>query len=338
MKQDWTRELVEVRRTPFPEYPAIVALIEGLAEGATRSDTHSHPWAEINVMLEGRGVWCVGDEEFEVNIGDAFLLLPSTLHHTNWPPGTGFRAGTVDFHLDPEKAVPMSLDGHEPGAGLDPEPVPSWLVEALSKQPFWRMSWSGACDWWYRLRDEQKAAQSACRGLRVRAALFEALARFADPELEPPEWELAERRGIERALRHLVRNMAEGPVTINEMARVAGMSRSKFAQVFHRMLGTPPHSYGTALRIWLAQSGLMGCKASAAMIAGWLGFSSPQHFSRAFKAATGQTPQEYRRQWGAPWVRESLEEPPKKKTTAKKKTKKTKKTAKKKAAKRRSTT
>jgi methylphosphotriester-DNA--protein-cysteine methyltransferase len=104
------------------------------------------------------------------------------------------------------------------------------------------------------------------------------------------------------------------------------MSRSKFAQVFHRMLGTPPHSYATALRIWLAQSGLIGCKVSAAVFAGWLGFSSPQHFSRAFKASTGLTPQEYRRRWGAPWVRESLEEPPKKSKA---------KAAKKKAAKRR---
>jgi len=66
----------------------------------------------------------------------------------------------------------------------------------------------------------------------------------------------------------------------------------------------PPHAYATALRVWMAQSALAGSRAPAAEIAERLGFASPQHFSRAFKAVTGLTPHQYRRRWAAGWVKE----------------------------------
>ncbi|MBN1916420.1 MAG: helix-turn-helix domain-containing protein [Verrucomicrobia bacterium] len=303
MARDWKREVMDARRTPFPEYPRIIALIETVAEGATGSEHHSHPWAEMNILLEGRGVWCAGDDEFEVKQGDAFLLLPGTLHHTKWPEGTGFRAGTIDFEIGPTPEVSTqsseSRDPNAPGVGG----MKTWLLEALIDRPYRRVSWDAFPEWWQRFCDEQEAPAGRFRALRVESGLQEVLARFADPDIEQPDWRMAERRGLDRAMRYMVRKMAEGPVTVAEMARVAGMSRSKFADQFREVLGTPPHAYATALRIWMAEAGLAGSNASAVSISESLGFSSPQHFSRVFKATTGLTPQEYRSRWGAPWVR-----------------------------------
>jgi AraC-like DNA-binding protein len=298
------RELIDARHIPFPEYPNMIGIFEGLAEGPTESDRHSHPWAEINVMLEGRGTWYTDDGPYEVVVGDGSLMMPGTPHHAKWPAGVRFRAGSVSFQLGLESKPLLGFEERGPRAGSPRDELAAWLFDSLLRKPYHRLHWKGFPEWWQRLYDEQEAARGPYRALRVESAMLEVLARFADPTVGQADWEQAERRGIERALRHISKKMTEGSVTVAELARIAGMSRSKFAELFHRTLGTPPHAYATALRIWMAQSGLAGSRASAASIASALGFSSPQHFSRAFKSATGLTPQEYRRRFGAPWVKE----------------------------------
>lgn len=298
------REIVDARHIPFPEYPSLVGIFEGMAEGPTASDRHSHLWAEINVMLDGRGTWFTDEGRFEVGVGDGFLLMPGTPHHANWPAGVRFRTGSVGLLLGVGNKALFGLNERSHHVGSPRDELASWLFDALSRTPYHRLRWKGFPEWWQRLYDEQQAARGPYRALRVESAVLEVLGRFADPTFGHSEWEQVERRGIERALRHIGKKMTEGPITVAELARVAGMSRSKFAELFHRTLGMPPHAYATALRIWMAQSSLAGSRVTAAAVAELLGFSSPQHFSRAFKAATGLTPQEYRRRYAARWVKE----------------------------------
>jgi AraC-like DNA-binding protein len=304
MNNEAKRDLVDARFLPFPEYPNIVGLFETIAEGPTGKDQHSHTCAEINIMLDGHGVWCTGDAEYQVKPGDALLFMPGTPHYTKWPPGARYRSGSVDFHLD---LFGQSVASAEEPPGYPATPLETssgWLFKALSHASHHRLTWEQLPEWWQHLCEEEQAVPGPYRALRVESALHEVLARFADPAFRQPDWQHAERRGIERALRHISRKINEGPVTVTELARVAGMSRSKFAEVFRDMVGSPPHTYTTGLRMYMAQSALAGSRATAASIANSLGFSSPQHFSRAFKAATGLTPNEYRKRWGAPWLKE----------------------------------
>ncbi|MBN1916421.1 MAG: helix-turn-helix transcriptional regulator [Verrucomicrobia bacterium] len=303
------RELMDVRHVPFPEYPNVIGIFEGMFDGPRRSERHSHPWAEINILVEGHGIWNVNDIEHEVGVGDGFLVMPGTPHYAKWPANQTFRTGSVNFQVGTTGRVPLHLKDNHRGhpsdiAGSPRDELGSWLLDALSRKPYHRLKWRGLPEWWQRLSDEQEAARGPYRALRIESAMLELLSRFVDPTISAPEWEQVERRGIERALRHISMRMTDGPVSVGELARVAGMSRSKFAELFHRSLGMPPHAYATALRIWMAQSGLAGSRVSAATIAASLGFSSPQHFSRAFKAATGLTPQEYRRRYAASWIKE----------------------------------
>ena len=301
--------MMDMRHVPFPEYPNVIGVFEGMADGPRRSDRHSHPWAEINILIEGRSTWYVNDIEHEVNVAEGFLVMPGTPHNAKWPAGMAFRTGSVSFQVGLSSRLPLQIKGaqrspHGEVAGSPREELGAWLFDALSRKPYHRLKWKGFPDWWQRIYDEQEAARGPYRALRVESAMLELLARFADPTIGAPEWEQVDRRGIERALRHISMRMTDGPVSVGELARVAGMSRSKFAETFHRSLGMPPHAYATALRIWMAQSGLAGSRTSAAAIASSLGFSSPQHFSRAFKSATGLTPQDYRRRYAAPWIRD----------------------------------
>ena len=289
---------------PFPEYPNVIAIFEDMATGPIRSKMHSHSWAEINVVLEGYGIWYTQDGVFEVGEGDALLLMPETPHHAKWPAGVTHKTGTLNFFVGQTQQSLFNFHAH---GGIKPGPpqveVCEWLWEALARRPYHHLKWTGFGEWWSRLYAEGEAAAGPYRALRVESAMLETLSRFADPAFGHAKWLHFNRRGVERALRYISENITAGPITVAELADVAGMSRSKFASLFHNTLGIPPHTYTTALRIWMAQSALAGSRSPASIISGSLGFSSPQHFSRTFKRVTGMSPQEYRNRWAAPWTK-----------------------------------
>ncbi|GAB2651541.1 AraC family transcriptional regulator [Arenimonas aestuarii] len=82
------------------------------------------------------------------------------------------------------------------------------------------------------------------------------------------------------------------PWTLDALAAVAGMSRSRFAEVFAERVGTPPSSYLTGYRITLAQEALRrGDKLER--VAQQVGYGSGAALSRAFASACGLSP----RQW-----------------------------------------
>ncbi|WP_164974696.1 cupin domain-containing protein [Halegenticoccus tardaugens] len=44
------------------------------------AEPHSHPWEQINFVLEGEGEFRIGDETVSVTEGDVFLVPPNVPH------------------------------------------------------------------------------------------------------------------------------------------------------------------------------------------------------------------------------------------------------------------
>lgn len=84
------------------------------------------------------------------------------------------------------------------------------------------------------------------------------------------------------------------PITVAAMARRAHLSPSHFSAVFGRRYGMSPHRFLTRLRIEHAQSLLAGGDTSLSEIGALCGFADVQHFVKAFKRVTGETPGAYR--------------------------------------------
>ncbi|TVY10899.1 AraC family transcriptional regulator [Paenibacillus cremeus] len=84
------------------------------------------------------------------------------------------------------------------------------------------------------------------------------------------------------------------PLSIAEMAQRANLSPSRFSAVFKAQFGVPPHQYLLELRIRHAKELLETTELHLEEVAGYCGFADIHHFSKAFKAKTGQSPGSYR--------------------------------------------
>ena len=88
-------------------------------------------------------------------------------------------------------------------------------------------------------------------------------------------------------------NYAE-KITINELARLAKMSRSVFVKQFEHYTNSTVNNYIMNTRLEKAIS-LLNTNASVSKIAQDCGFFDSSHFSRYFKQNTGCSPLEYRK-------------------------------------------
>ena len=85
--------------------------------------------------------------------------------------------------------------------------------------------------------------------------------------------------------------------TIHQLAEVAGMSRSSFAQRFKDSVGMPPLTYLIDYRLRLAARYLRLQQNSISRISELVGYASDSTFSQAFKRVYGMSPKVYRQQY-----------------------------------------
>jgi len=88
----------------------------------------------------------------------------------------------------------------------------------------------------------------------------------------------------------------EVPWTVSKLARLAGMSRARFADRFSSMVGTTPIGYLTEWRLMKARGLLRDTDLTVEDIALRCGYASVPSFSRRFKAAFSVGPGAFRRQ------------------------------------------
>ena len=101
-----------------------------------------------------------------------------------------------------------------------------------------------------------------------------------------------------RALRAM-HSRPEEAWTVDDLAREAALSRTAFAQKFHRRVGQTPFEYLTRLRMERARRLLKGDRSSAA-VGEAVGYRSEAAFHRAFRRRYGVGPGAYRRRRSTP--------------------------------------
>jgi AraC-like DNA-binding protein len=84
------------------------------------------------------------------------------------------------------------------------------------------------------------------------------------------------------------------PITVDDLAAAAGLSRAHFSRVFTRTFGESPHAYLQTRRLERAASLLRCTDRSVADICAMVGLSSVGSFTTTFAKVYGTTPAAYR--------------------------------------------
>jgi AraC-like DNA-binding protein len=90
-------------------------------------------------------------------------------------------------------------------------------------------------------------------------------------------------------VRDYLRDNPGEPVTIADLAALAGLTESHLIRAFHREFGLPPHAYHLRRRL-AAASELLASGLSVSTVAYECGFADQSHLSRKFKEVNGLTP------------------------------------------------
>ncbi|TKB49973.1 helix-turn-helix transcriptional regulator [Ferrimonas sediminicola] len=86
----------------------------------------------------------------------------------------------------------------------------------------------------------------------------------------------------------------EQPLSLQQLAQEAGISDSRLCHLFRQQLGLKFSLYLVCRRLEAAPEALQDEGLNIASVAYKLGFSTPSHFCRAFKAHYGITPSEFK--------------------------------------------
>jgi AraC family transcriptional regulator len=99
---------------------------------------------------------------------------------------------------------------------------------------------------------------------------------------------------LRQAMDYLEGHMMQD-ISLEEMARLAGLSQSQFARLFKLSTGMPPYKWSLDVRIKRAQELLVLGEESISAIAIQTGFADQSHFTKTFRRATGATPKDWQR-------------------------------------------
>ncbi len=257
--------------------PPGAALLTGHFRETTAYGTQrpqgSDDWLLIDTIAGG-GVFGDG---FAVRAGDIVLLRPGHPHSYRTDPAIG--------HWELVWAHVLM-----PDAWLDlvawPEPIPDLLHLHLEPAAHALVSAS---------LDEANACARSAAGQRDRLALNaieRALLLLAQSNPNEPDGRMDERlrAALDHALAHLAR-----PLSIADLARVAGLSPSRFAHRFRDQVGDSPGRWFERERMRRAAALLDATTRTVTEIATEVGFPDPFYFSQRFRRWAGKSPRAWRK-------------------------------------------
>jgi AraC family transcriptional regulator len=96
--------------------------------------------------------------------------------------------------------------------------------------------------------------------------------------------------GVRRRVLALMDARPDAHLTIDELAREAGLSPAHFARAFKESVGRAPHQHLMGLRLERARRLLDSPDAALSDVAQRTGFADQAHFTRFFKRQYGMTP------------------------------------------------
>jgi AraC-like DNA-binding protein/mannose-6-phosphate isomerase-like protein (cupin superfamily) len=258
-------------------------------------EPHAHEFAELVIVIGGKGLHVTGHDSWELTAGDVFVIAGPREHE--YRDLRDLRL--VNILYQPNQLKMRLLDlasvaGYHALFTLEPKHRPKQPAKGrlhLSSKELAQI-----IELVDRLEAELKAREPGF-GFMATAWFMQIIGQLSRCYGRSPSPDGKALLRIGEALSHLERNI-QNEVNLEELARIAHMSRRSFLRVFQSATGTSPLAWLIDQRIQRACSLLRQTDKQITEIAFDVGFNDSNYFTRQFRKATGLSPREYRLRLG----------------------------------------
>lgn len=258
---------------------------------------HYHDYFQVCFVISGELLHKQGDQEVLLLPGDAFVIPPGFSHALQFTGKTaeiyslsftpavfdaGFRrsnAWRFLAELQPDPSVPVRLR-------IVPEQEPCKHILSLMESLLWQQ------------QTECPAQLSAASGIISAIVCLLAQSYYAQPQNAQQLDQLTDYNNTLLQCTRYIDIHYKETISLAELARQFGLSRSAFCAVFPQFTGMSPHKYIAQKRIREAQALIRSHPGrSLNRIASEVGYDDPSTFYRNFLRFTGMSPAKYRQMY-----------------------------------------
>lgn len=274
-------------------------------EHTTDFKMHSHEYAELVIVLGGRGIHLTDQGNHPLEEGDVFVISGNHRHGFKDPQGLRL----CNIMYDPDQALANNRElkrmmGYHALFDLEPRLTePRLFSERLHLSTDEMVYVTSLIS---TLKSEFDGQAEGRHGIirNLFQVLVTYLCRLYGNHKQTATTPLVR---MARVMSHIQQHFRE-PLSVDDLAGTAHLSRSQFQRMFKRTYHTTPTQFILKVRMHEACEMLKDPNLDITNIALDTGFSSSSFFATQFKQYMGESPSEYRRKKMAEVWRDELHE------------------------------
>ena len=229
----------------------------------------------LHFIVSGKGVYVTSDNEYHLSAGDIFLIRPCTEIEYYADDNDPWEYYWVNFTGEDAEYILRRTD-------LSPE---NPVMHGCSEEICGAMRCIA-----------ENPARHRYENIELTGSLYVLLSLLMK-KTSRSEKEQSPKRETRRTLKASKAYVSANyplPISVEDIAFSAGVSRTTLFRVFKSEMNTSPAGYLISFRISQAKRLLIDTDLSVTAIARSVGYEDNLYFSRAFHKAVGMTPTEYR--------------------------------------------
>lgn len=253
--------------------------------GFVMPEDHFHSFYELYYVSSGKCCFFLNDTLYSLSTGDIMLVAPGDLHHTLYTQAEGCDRFTVCFHK--AHLIPALTDSLSSFPETFTESGPISIAPAFT----------GTITALLEHMLTENRLQDSSSVVILTACLHQLFGMIIRYRIEnAAELSLTGTKDTEvlQAAKYIYQNFSS-PLSLNEVAAVAGLSPTYFSKKFKQITGIGFKEYVNFVRMKNATMELLSTDHSITEIALNNGFTDGNYFKDSFKKIHGCSPREFRK-------------------------------------------
>ncbi|WP_411825781.1 AraC family transcriptional regulator [Luteolibacter sp. AS25] len=253
---------------------------------------HSHDFHELAIVAEGRAIHSLEGNEFPVSRGDVLLLQGNQRHF--YHQRENLKLLNVMYDAD-HLGLPESELRRIPGycAVFMLEPVLRRQSKSASQHLHLDQLQLAHVESLVETMEIECSKQRVGYEVALRAKLLELIVYLSRTYEETDRTESHALLRMGTVIGALEQDFSR-EWKIDELAKIAHMSRSNLMRIFRKATGQTPIEYLQHLRVQKSMELLRNTELSVTEVAMQIGFNDSNYFTRCFRKISDQTPRQYR--------------------------------------------